>query len=144
MIVNSLYALLASFSFGIIFNIRGKNICFASLGGGLGWFFLLLGQHNLGLSTTFSLFIASIMIGLYSEVMARILKSPVTVFAICAIIPLVPGNGMYYTMYESVNGNAAKALSVGIQTLASAGAIAAGILLVSSATKLINVTKKNM
>jgi len=84
---------------------------------------------------------ASIIIGIYSEIMARILKSPVTTFAVCAMIPLVPGNGMYYTMYESVNGNAAKALSTGVQTMASAGAIAVGVLLVSSVTKIINSKK---
>lgn len=143
MILNSFYALLSSLSFGILFNIRGKNLFIASIGAGIAWFFLLLFEHNFGFSTTFSLFIASIIIGVYSEIMARLLKSPVTIFAVCAIIPLVPGNGMYYTMYQSVNGNAAKALSTGIQTFASAGAIAAGILLISSATKLINIMKKS-
>ena len=143
MIIDSIYALLATLSFGILFNIRGKNLFFAALGGGIGWFFLLLFQQKLQLSSTFSLFLASIIIGIYSEIMARILKSPVTTFAICAIIPMVPGNGMYYTMYESVNGNAAKSIAVGIQTFASAGAIAAGIVLVSSWTKLINIKTYN-
>lgn len=141
MILNSLYALLATLSFGIIFNIRGKNLISASFGGGIGWLFLLIFQQKLKVSPTFSLFAASIIIGIYSEIMARILKSPVTTFAICAIIPMVPGNGMYYTMYASVNGNAAKALSTGVQTLASAGAIAAGIVLVSSGTKILNAKK---
>ena len=141
MIVNSIYALLATLSFGILFNIRGKNLIFACFGGGIGWLFLLIFQQKFKLSSTFSLFIASIIIGIYSEIMARITKSPVTTFAVCAIIPLVPGNGMYYTMYESVNSNAAKALGTGIQTLASAGAIAAGIVLVSSGAKILSAKK---
>ncbi|MBC8061983.1 MAG: threonine/serine exporter family protein [Clostridiaceae bacterium] len=141
MILNSIYALMATFSFGILFNIRGKKLIFACMGGGVGWLCLLLLQEKFKLSPTFSLFAASIMIGIYSEVMARVLKSPVTTFAVCAIIPMVPGNGMYYTMYESINGNVSKALSTGIQTLASAGAIAVGIVLVSSGTKIFNVKK---
>ena len=144
MILNSIYALLATLSFGILFNIRGKNLIFACFGGGIGWLFILIFQEKLKLSPTFSLFIASIIIGIYSEILARILKSPVTIFAVCAIIPMVPGNGMYYTLYESVNGNAAKALITGIQTLASAGAIATGMVLVSSGTKILNSKKKNL
>ena len=138
MILNSIYALLATFSFGILFNIRGKNLISACLGGGVGWLFLLIFEQKLKISPTFALFAASIIIGIYSEIMARILKSPVTTFAVCAIIPMVPGNGMYYTMYESVHGNTAKALSIGMQTLASTGALAAGIVLVSSCTKILN------
>jgi len=139
LIINSIYALLATFCFGILFNIRGKNLIFAALGGGFGWFFLLIFQDKLNFSITFSLITTSVLIGIYAEIMARILKTPVTVFAICAILPLVPGNGMYYTMYESVQGNASKSLSLGIQTLASAGAIATGIVLASSTSKFINV-----
>jgi len=141
MILNSVYAMLSTLSFGILFNIRGKNLIFASIGGGVGWLFLLVLQQKFKLSPNFSLFAASIIIGIYSEIMARIFKSPVTIFAVCAIIPMVPGNGMYYTLYESVNGNVAKALSTGIQTLASAGVIATGIVLVSSVAKIINSRK---
>ena len=141
MILNSTYALLATFGFGILFNIRGRNLIFSCIGGGIGWLVLLIFQQKLNMSPTFSLFAASIIIGIYSEIMARILKSPVTTFAVCAIMPMVPGNGMYYTMYESVNGNAAKALSTGIQTLVSAGAIAVGIVLVSSGAKIISTKK---
>lgn len=141
MILNSIYALLATLGFGVLFNIRGKNLISACFGGGIGWLFFLIFQEKLKLSPIFSLFAASIIIGIYSEIMARILKSPVTTFAVCAMIPLVPGNGMYYTMYESVNGSVDKALSTGIQTLGSAGAIAVGIVLVSSGTKILNAKK---
>ncbi len=42
MILNSFYAFLSSLGFGILFNIRGKNLIIASIGGGLGWFTYLL------------------------------------------------------------------------------------------------------
>ncbi|HEY5562116.1 MAG TPA: threonine/serine exporter family protein [Clostridiaceae bacterium] len=140
MIINSLYALFATFCFGIIFNIRGKKLAFASLGGGLAWFMYLF-TNSLELSTSFSLFVASIIATIYSEIMARRLKTTVTTFVICAILPLVPGNGMYYTMYQSILGQNTLALNTGIKTLASAGAIAAGIVLISSTTKLIKVKR---
>jgi uncharacterized membrane protein YjjB (DUF3815 family) len=93
-------------------------------------------------SDLLGLFIASFAAGLYSESLARILKTPVTTFSICSIIPLVPGGGMYYTMLESVQGNINQFLSTGLNTMSSAGAIAVGILLASSITKVILIMNK--
>jgi uncharacterized membrane protein YjjB (DUF3815 family) len=92
---------------------------------------------QLSTSEQFSLFTASFIAGFYSEILARFLKTPVTTFSICSIIPLVPGGGMYYTMLESVQGDINKFLNTGLNTLSSAGAIAVGILLASSITKVI-------
>lgn len=140
MILSSLYALLASLFFGVIFNIRGKNLFFAALGGSLGWFFYSF-SINHGFSALFALFIGSLACSIYSEIMARVLKSPVTVFMICAIIPLVPGAGMYYTMFETIKGDLDKAIILGIETISSAGAIAVATVLVSSTIKVIIALK---
>ncbi|MCY6483632.1 threonine/serine exporter family protein [Clostridium aestuarii] len=141
MILNSIYALIATLGFAILFNIRGKNLIFASIGGAVGWFFYLL-VLNYSPSKMLAFFIASISISVYSEVMARILKTPVTTFLICAFIPLVPGCGMYYTMFESTKGNIDKSLSIGLETLSNAFAIAVATILVASITKVI-ITLKN-
>jgi uncharacterized membrane protein YjjB (DUF3815 family) len=42
MIIKAVYALLASLGFGVLFNIKGKNLLFASLGGAITWLFYLL------------------------------------------------------------------------------------------------------
>lgn len=141
MILNTLFALLSTLCFGVIFNIRGKKLIFSAVGGGLGWITYLL-ILDFKLSTTFALFAASIVIAIYSEIMARLLKTPVTIIEISAIIPLVPGNGMYYTMYYSILGETNKSIATGIHTLASAGAIAVGLVLISSISKLINLRNK--
>ncbi|WP_291632847.1 threonine/serine exporter family protein [Clostridium sp.] len=141
MIVNSLYAFLGSLGFGIIFNIRGKNLIIASIGGGLGWFTYLL-SSKLQPSIVFSLFLASMVVSIYSEIMARIYKNPVTIFIICAIIPLVPGGGMYFATLEAVKGNFSASLSKGAETLFSAGAIAIGIVFVSSISTIFKKIKK--
>lgn len=141
MVLKSIFALFASLGFGVIFNIKGKNLIFASLGGFLAWYVYLFSQEC-NSTDLLALFIASFAAGLYSEAMARILKSPVTIFSICSIIPFVPGGGMYYTMLESVQGNINQFLSIGLNTLSSAGAIAVGILLASSITKVIIIIKR--
>jgi len=66
----------------------------------------------------------------------------VTTLVICALIPLVPGAGMYYTMYEIITGNSSGAVELGLNTLASAGALALGVIFVSTITKQVTNLKK--
>lgn len=136
LLIETLMALLATLGFGILFNIRGKNLFYAALGGALGWFVYSLLIHN-NFTSTSSLFISSVIFSIYSEVLARKEKTPVTTFVICALIPLVPGSGMYYTMLEAITGQASEALQLAITTLSNAGALALGVIFVSSITRLI-------
>lgn len=140
MIKEILIATISTFGFGIIFNIRGKNLIFASLGGCLGWLVYKIFINNGG-TVIEAMFISSIIFSIYSEICARIFKTPVTTFVICALIPLVPGSGMYYTMYATVQGDIDKALQLGINTIAQAGTLAIGIILVSTVTRLITSYK---
>ncbi len=141
MIYQSFFAFLASLGFGVLFNIRGKNLFFAALGGSISWFVYLLSKNNNN-SEIFSLFISSIAFSVYSEICARVLKTPVTTIIICALIPLVPGAGMYYTMYEIISGNSSQALELGLSTIASAGTLALGIIFVSTITKQVTNLKR--
>ncbi|WP_461205143.1 threonine/serine exporter family protein [Clostridium sp. DL1XJH146] len=145
MFIDFIFATLSTLGFAGVFNIRGRNLAFASLGGGIGWIvYLFCIQGNL--SVSLALFAASAAVSIYSEIMARVLKKPVTIFALSAIIPLVPGYGMYYTMSEFISGNIEKAAYTGLETLINAGSIATGIILISSATraffKVLNEKKK--
>lgn len=140
MLLNFIYASFATLAFGIIFNIRDNKLVFASLGGGISWMIYLI-TLKLFSSMIFAYFLAAAIVTLYSEIMARVLKAPVTTFVICAIIPVVPGGGMYNTMLESVKGNVQTALSIGVQTITIAGAIAVGILFISTIIKIIFITK---
>ena len=136
MILEVLSAFVAAFAFGIVFNIKGENLIFAAICGALGWFVYKLAL-SFGYSDITSLFLASLALSIYSEIFARILKTPVTTFVIAALIPLVPGGGMYYTMVEAITGDIMKSLEIGIKTIAQAGALALGIILVSTVTKTI-------
>jgi uncharacterized membrane protein YjjB (DUF3815 family) len=137
------FAFIATLGFGIIFNIKGKKLFFAALGGAISWFFYSL-SLELKFSSISSLFISSLIFSTYCEILARILKTPVTTLVICALIPLVPGGGMYYTMLEIITGDINKALELGINALASAGTLALGVIFVSTITKLIVSHKRNL
>lgn len=139
-IIQSIFAFFASLGFGILFNIKGKKLFYAGLGGGISWFVSLLCE-SFGLNIKFSFFISSIIFSLYSEIMARVLKTPVTTLIICALIPLVPGGGMYYTMYEAINGNILESIELGLNTISSAGSLALGVLFISTLTRLFMSAK---
>lgn len=135
-IYETFMAFIASLGFGVIFNIRGKKLFFAALGGAICWFVYSL-CLLLNLTETAALFLASVSFSSYSEIFARILKTPVTTLVVCALIPLVPGGGMYYTMLEVVEGNIDKSLELGLNAIAAAGTLAIGIIFVGTITRLI-------
>ncbi|MBU5590963.1 threonine/serine exporter family protein [Clostridium sp. MSJ-4] len=141
MILKSIYAFIATLGFAILFNIKGKKLFFASLGGAMSFFFYLL-FLQLNFSELSALFFSTIIFSVYSEILARCLKTPVTTFTICALIPLVPGGAMYYTMLESIQGNIGKSLEIGFNTICKAGALAIGIIIVSSTSRFINENRK--
>ena len=138
----SFVSFIVTFGFGILFNIKGKKLIFAALGGGLSWYCYSL-PLSLGLSEVSSLFISALVFSTYSEVLARIFKTPVTSFVICALFPLVPGSGMYYTMLATINGDLQNAVHLGINTLANAGTLALGVIFISTITSLIFRVKRN-
>lgn len=125
-----LWSFFACAAFGMIYNMRGKTLMLASLGGSLGWFVYLL--LNFVKNDIFQFFIATVTTAIYSEIMARVLKKPATEFQIVALLPMVPGGGIFYTMDYCVIGNNEMFLQTGLHTLGIAGALAMGILLVSS------------
>ena len=138
----SFVSFIVTFGFGILFNIKGKKLLFAALGGGLSWYCYSL-PLSLGLSEVSSLFISALVFSTYSEVLARIFKTPVTSFIICALFPLVPGSGMYYTMLATIDGELQNAVHLGINTLANAGTLALGVIFISTITSLIFRVKRN-
>ena len=135
------WSFVACVGFSLIFNIRGKMILWSSAGGVLGWFVYLLSGF-VGAGDVLQNFLAIVVIAIYAEVVARIRKAPATVFLIVALIPLVPGGGIYYAMEYCIDGDLDQFLSTTVHTLAIAGALALGILLVSTAVRLWNTIRR--
>lgn len=133
----SLMSFLACVCFAFVFQVKGKHIFFAGLGGFISWFIYLLAAAPFPDSEIPRYFVATIVITIYSEVCARVLRSPVTVFLAISLLPLVPGNGIYQTMVYCIRGDSIRALRQCIFTVGIAGALAIGIVVVSSIVQLI-------
>jgi uncharacterized membrane protein YjjB (DUF3815 family) len=87
-------------------------------------------------------FFASIAAAAYSEIMARIRKFPAISYLVISIFPLIPGASIYYTTNYLVLGDMARFAERGTHTIAIAGVIAVGILLVSTVVRLWSEWKK--
>lgn len=131
-----LYAFGASLAFAIVFNIPRNKLLLSALGGMLGQLVYVVSQ--LVISNDVILYLlATIAISLYAEVLARLTKSPTTIYLAVALIPLVPGGGIYYTMLYFINGEIDLGVSTGIHTFLISGALAVGIIMISSTVNLV-------
>ncbi len=134
-----LWAALATAGFALLFDLRPRDLPLALLGAAAGWWlystFRLSGDPALGYFT------AAAAIGLLSEIGAAVLRRPAFLYIVCAILPLVPGGGMYNTMLQSVRGDFAGSLLLGFETLQAAGAIAAGLAVSSALARLVSKTE---
>jgi len=131
------WSFFACAAFCFVFNIRGKMMFLASIGGAAGWLvFLLLSPIK---NDIVQFFFASMVTSVYSEIMARVCKKPVTPFQVISLIPMVPGGGIFYTMEYCVIGNSNMFMVTGLHTLGIAGALAMGILLVSTFVRFMSI-----
>ena len=126
---------IGSLGFGILFNIRQERLAAATVGGFLSWSIYLLAMHVIP-NEALCYFIASLLTALYSEAMARLLKSPTTTFITTALVPLIPGGSLYYTMAYAFESDITKFFSRAVYTLQLASALALGIIVASTVTKL--------
>lgn len=136
--IDAFIQIVASFcgtlGFGFLFNIRGKKLIFAAIGGMLAWtMFLALGAFIE--SEVLRYFIVAICSTAYSEVLARILKTPATTFSIITLIPLVPGGALYYTTTFALGGNTELFIPKLIYTVELAVALSLGIVIVTAIFK---------
>ena len=124
---------LGTCGFAILFNIRGRRWIFAVLGGLISWtLFVVLGFFFENEPLRY--FIVSLLLSVYAEVMARVLKTPTTTFIMTSLIPLIPGGSLYYTMSHAISGEWGIFTSRALYTMQLAVALALGIVAVAAVT----------
>ena len=126
-ILEFIVAMFATISFAILFNAPRKEVVCCGLTGALGWvvYYTMTQQ---GIHLVLASLVATFCLTVLSRAFAVIRKSPVTVYLLPGIFPLVPGAGIYYTAYYLFNGNTEMSGFKGLETLEIAGAIVFGII----------------
>ncbi len=135
-LIQLITAFIGSLGFAILFNIRGKKLIYAALGGLLSWA-VYLGAGLINENPYFCGFLATIVTTFYGEIMARVFKSPVTVFLVSATIPLIPGAALYRTMSNLMAKNYSGFSAEGIYTLLFATSMAAGMTVTTVLFRLV-------
>ena len=135
-----LYAFVGCGAFCFIFEMRRWIfiLCAAGIGMVARAVCLLLSDMG-GIS---QLVLATVVTATLVEIFARVLKTPTSVLLVIGVIPLVPGGGIYYAMEYCIQGEMDLFLDTTAHTLAIAGALALGILLVSSAVRLWSLARE--
>ncbi len=138
--IQALACCVGSIGFSYLFNVRGRGLVLCLVGSVLCW-----GVYTLvitcGGDDNAAMFIGSMFAAIYAEIMARIRKCPAIGFLILALLPLIPGSALYYTMNYAVRGEMDLFASKGMTTIVLAGLMAAGVLLVSTSVRMWTVWK---
>ncbi len=143
LLVTTLGALIGCIGFSILFNIHGPGGLLCALGGVVTWvvFDLIV---KFSADEMFAYFVGAVLASVYAEVMARLRKYPAISYLVVSLFPLIPGAGIYYTMYYAVHGNMEQFAAQGTHTAAIVGVIAVGVLLVSTMVRLSYAWKETI
>ncbi|CEG25559.1 integral membrane protein [Bacillus sp. B-jedd] len=127
---------IATAAFGILFNAPKKMLIKCGLVGMAGWILYFLIERNTSNAIGATL-AASFAVGVVSHMLAKSYRTPVIVFSVSGIIPLVPGGISYDAMRHFVEIDYSTALSLAGRASLLSGAIAMGLVF-SEALNLIH------
>lgn len=120
-------ALISTVGFALLAHVRPRNIPAAAVGGVAGWCIYLLAFHLTG-NVFAATLLAATVVSIWSEIAARLLRAPATVFVIPGLIPLLPGSNLYYSLLAAMTGDSEKVAEKGVATLLGVVGIVVGIV----------------
>ena len=118
-------------AFAVLFNVPKRFYLCCGCTGTAGWLMYHMVSGYGGSSATAS-FCGTLVVVLLSRILTVVMKCPITIFLVSGIIPLVPGAGIYYTVYYMVNNEFVEATRRGMESAKVAFAIVLAIVFVVS------------
>ncbi|MCD8215752.1 MAG: threonine/serine exporter family protein [Clostridiales bacterium] len=128
-------AYLATAAFGIVFYAPLSTLPLSAITGACGYITYYLISNSLESADILACAAGGVVIAFLSEIFAAIQKNPVTAYEMPAIMPLVPGIGLYRTMITFMENDSVKAVDYLFQTILSAASIAVGLILTEALTQ---------
>ena len=139
--VHTVLAFVSCLGFGLLFNVQKRTLLLAAAHGAIGWT-LLLALDIPQVSYIIANLLSAIVVGLLAELFAVVQKTPATSFIVIGVIPLVPGFRVYRSMLFFVRGEMDKGIAEGVHSCFMAVAIAVGIILATSITRIVRQSFK--
>ncbi len=141
-LLQALWAMLSTVGFALMYQMRSRKLLYAALGGVLSWSVYYLCKRE-GLNETLCYAVSAGTGTLFSEIMARALKTPVTVFVIPVNIANVPGGALFHSLLGLMEGDSARFFERGKYAFGVFGAMALGIFTATMLFRIGNETLKN-
>ncbi|MCH1625932.1 threonine/serine exporter family protein [Ferdinandcohnia quinoae] len=145
MIYQLITSFISSAAFGIIFNAPRKSLIQCGFVGMVGWgFYKYLSNEEV--DAVVATLIASFIIAIISHFFAKKYRTPVIIFSVAGIIPLVPGGMAYDAMRHFVENDYATALEMAARAFMISGSIAFGLVIsevINQVTRKISLKKLN-
>lgn len=120
--------MVGTIAFSLLFGVPRKYYLYCGLIGGAGWG--VYSAAGLLWAPAQSALAATIVVILLSRLAAVRERCPVTIFLISGIFPLVPGAGVYWTVYYMVTDQLYLAVQTGYTAVKVAVSIVLGIVFV--------------
>ena len=139
--MTAIAAFSACFFFAILYESRLSLALCSAFCGFLG---KILFDAMDGWHLVLQFFVPTVLICVYAEIFARLCRVPVMVITIIAILPVVPGLKFYNTIDSLLNSKIADFYSYGVDTLLSMGAMAIGLVLVSSLVRMLKMIQRKV
>lgn len=125
----------------VIFDVPPKKMLWAMIGSIISCVIMLTGDKY-GLDPLLTNMLATAVPCVYCEIMARVLKTPTTIFMIPTLLPLVPGSRLYYTMFYLFSGEQELFLENMLVAVKICTGIAMAIIVVTGAVRWLEAAKK--
>lgn len=135
-ILQALLSFLAAASFGIIFNAPRKTLLYCGSVGAAGWLVYKLYVEFSSDSVQAS-FLGAFIVAVVAHLFAKRFRTPVIIFSVAGIIPLVPGGLAYNAMRHIVENDYLEAISFASRAFMVSGAIAMGLVFAEVIIQLI-------
>lgn len=132
----SLLATLGTLGFSILFRLPKKRIPFMLIGAFLTSLIQLICDSKSDQLFTGAM-LATLFAVWFSELFARLLRTPAIVLLTPILIPLVPGGSLFYTMQGILLGNAEQTRQFAMETAQVGFGIAFGTLVATAVARFI-------
>ena len=137
LIVQLVTSAICSIGFAVVFRVEARHLIHTGITGLLAFF-----VYYTVLFFKMQLFVASFactaFVALYAEVYARVKRAPTIVILSPAVVPIVPGGDLYYTMQHILASRWSLALEYLGRTLSVGLGIAGGIVVISIAFRIVS------
>ncbi|MDE6110872.1 MAG: threonine/serine exporter family protein [Eubacterium sp.] len=133
--------ILGTFGFSVLLKVSKQKLIYTVLGGAISasLSYLLL-QKGFGVFT--ATFFAMVAICIYSEALARIIKTPANIILLPSTIPLLPGGSLYYTLSYLLHSDRKNFLIYAKETILVGAGIALGAVFISIIITFIMDSKR--